>query len=56
MRSYEMTEIVHRGRTECLTEAFGIATDDRDGVSFPSTSTCATPRTHPAPEPPNRAG
>ena len=32
MRSYEMTEIVHRGLTECLTEAFGIATDDCDGV------------------------
>ncbi len=32
MRSYEMTEIVSRGLTECLTEAFGIATDDCDGV------------------------
>ena len=32
MRSYEMTEIVARGFTECLTEAFGIATDDCDGV------------------------
>jgi agmatinase len=32
MRSYEMTEIVHRGLTECLTESFGIATDDCDGV------------------------
>ncbi len=32
MRSYEMTEIVHRGLTECLTEAFGIATDECDGV------------------------
>jgi agmatinase len=32
MRSYEMTEIVTRGFTECLTEAFGIATDDCDGV------------------------
>jgi agmatinase len=32
MRSYEMTEIVHRGLTECLTEAFAIATDDCDGV------------------------
>jgi agmatinase len=32
MRSYEMTEIVHRGLTECLTEAFGIAMDDCDGV------------------------
>ncbi len=32
MRSYEMTEIVHRGLTGCLTEAFGIATDDCDGV------------------------
>ncbi len=32
MRSYEMTEIVHRGLTDCLTEAFGIATDDCDGV------------------------
>jgi agmatinase len=32
MRSYEMTEIVARGLTECLTEAFGIATDDCDGV------------------------
>jgi agmatinase len=32
MRSYEMTEIVTRGLTDCLTEAFGIATDDCDGV------------------------
>ena len=32
MRSYEMTEIVHRGLTECLTEAEGIATDECDGV------------------------
>jgi agmatinase len=32
MRSYEMTEIVQRGLTDCLTEAFGIATDDCDGV------------------------
>ena len=32
MRSYEMTEIVHRGLDECLTEAFAIALDDCDGV------------------------
>jgi agmatinase len=32
MRSYEMTEIVVRGLDECLTEAFGIATDECDGV------------------------
>ena len=32
MRSFEMTEIVHRGLDECLTEAFGIAMDDCDGV------------------------
>jgi agmatinase len=32
MRSYEMTEIVHRGLDDCLTEAFAIATDDCDGV------------------------
>ncbi len=32
MRSYEMTEIVHRGLDPCLTEAFAIATDDCDGV------------------------
>lgn len=32
MRSYEMTEIVSRGLTACLTEAFTIATDDCDGV------------------------
>ena len=32
MRSYEMTEIGARGLTECLTEAFGIAMDDCDGV------------------------
>jgi len=32
MRSYEMTEIVHRGLNECLTEAFEIAMDDCDGV------------------------
>jgi agmatinase len=32
MRSYQMTEIVARGLTECLNEAFGIATDDCDGV------------------------
>lgn len=32
MRSYEMSEIVARGLSECLTEAFGIATDSCDGV------------------------
>ena len=32
MRSFEMSEIVSRGLNECLTEAFGIATDDCDGV------------------------
>ncbi|GAB3431233.1 agmatinase family protein [Flindersiella endophytica] len=32
MRSYEMTEIVQRGLTDCLTEAFGIATSECDGV------------------------
>jgi agmatinase len=32
MRSYEMTEIVHRGLPACLTEAFHIALDDCDGV------------------------
>ena len=32
MRSYEMTEIVHRGLDECLTEAGQIATDECDGV------------------------
>ena len=32
MRSYEMTEIVARGLTACLTEAFAIAVDDCDGV------------------------
>ena len=32
MRSYEMTEIVHRGLEDCLSEAFAIATDECDGV------------------------
>jgi agmatinase len=32
MRSYEMTEVVSRGLDSCLTEAFGIATDDCDAV------------------------
>jgi agmatinase len=32
MRSYEMTEIVHRGLEACLGEAFAIATDGCDGV------------------------
>ncbi|MFG2038378.1 agmatinase [Dactylosporangium sp. NPDC048998] len=32
MRSYEMTEIVARGLDECLGEAFGIATDECEGV------------------------
>jgi agmatinase len=32
MRAYEMTEIVRRGLDACLTEAFGIATDECDGV------------------------
>jgi agmatinase len=32
MRSYEMTEIGQRGLSECLTEAFAIATDGCDGV------------------------
>jgi agmatinase len=32
MRAYEMTEIVRRGLDDCLTEAFGIATDECDGV------------------------
>lgn len=32
MRSFEMTEIVHRGLDECLSDAFAIATDECDGV------------------------
>ncbi len=32
MRSYEMTEIVARGLSACLDEAFGIATDGCEGV------------------------
>jgi agmatinase len=32
MRSFEMTEIVTRGLTECLDEAFEIATSDCEGV------------------------
>jgi arginase family enzyme len=32
MRSYEMSEIVSRGLDECLTESFGIAVDDCEGV------------------------
>ena len=32
MRSFEMTEIVARGLTDCLDESFGIATDGCDGV------------------------
>ncbi|MGH3355205.1 MAG: agmatinase [Nocardioidaceae bacterium] len=32
MRSYEMTEIGARGLDTCLTEAFGIATDECEGV------------------------
>jgi agmatinase len=32
MRSYEMSEIGARGLGDCLTEAFGIAMDDCDGV------------------------
>ncbi|MEV0969836.1 agmatinase [Microtetraspora glauca] len=32
MRSYEMTEIVHRGLDTCLTEAYDIALDECDGV------------------------
>jgi agmatinase len=32
MRSYEMSEIGHRGLEACLTEAFGIATDECEGV------------------------
>ncbi|NHN57022.1 agmatinase [Calidifontibacter sp. DB0510] len=32
MRSYEMTEVGHRGLETCLTEAFDIANDDTDGI------------------------
>jgi agmatinase len=32
MRSYEMTEIGHRGLEACLTESFGIAVDECEGV------------------------
>src|SRR4029079_659261 len=32
MRSYEMSEIGHRGLADCLTEAMTIATDECDGV------------------------
>ncbi|WP_433826710.1 agmatinase [Actinoplanes sp. CA-015351] len=32
LRSFEMTEIVERGFTDCLDEAFTIAVDDCDGV------------------------
>jgi agmatinase len=32
MRSFEMSELVARGLDDCLTEAFGIAVDECDGV------------------------
>ncbi len=32
MRSYEMTEIGHRGLADCLTEVMGIATNECDGA------------------------
>jgi agmatinase len=32
MRSYEMAEVVDRGLDACLSEAFGLATDECDGV------------------------
>lgn len=32
LRSYEMTDLVARGLEECLTEAFGIVTDECDGA------------------------
>jgi len=35
MRSYEMTEIGRRGLEACLTEAFGIATDECEGGFLP---------------------
>ena len=55
MRSYEMTEVVARGLTECLTEAFAIALDDCDGVFLSVDIDVCDPGTRPAPAPPNRA-
>ena len=47
MRSYQMTEIVHRGLGECLTEAFGIAMDDCDGVFLSVDMRCTISRQRP---------
>ena len=49
MRSYEMTEIGARGLRECLTEAFGTATDDCAGVFLWVDIDVCDPGTHPAP-------
>ena len=56
MRSYEMTEIVHRGLDECLTEAFVIAMDDCDGVFLSVDIDVCDPGTLRAPARPSRAG
>ena len=47
MRSYEMTEIVHRGLAECLTEAFAIATDECEGVFLSVDIDVVRPRPRP---------
>ena len=54
MRSYEMTEIGHRGLDDCLTEAFAIATDECDGVFLSVDIDVCDPGTPPAPAPPSR--
>ncbi len=56
MRSYEMTEIVHRGLDDCLTEAFEIATDDCDGVFLSVDIDVCDPGHAPGTGPPSRAG
>ena len=56
MRSYEMTEIVTRGLDACLTEAFGIATDECEGVFLSVDIDVCDPATRPAPARPSRVG
>ena len=56
MRSYEMTEIVSRGLDACLTEAFGIATDECDGVFLSVDVEVCDPGHAPGPGPPEPGG
>src|SRR5262245_15071967 len=56
MRSYEMSEIGHRGLNACLSEAFTIATDECDGVFLSVDLDVCDPGPAPGTGPPEPGG